>query len=68
MNSLIENLSRNDDVFFSQTAATLKAPENQTNYKQLQNTKTIDSKESQNKNTPGYFCNNEKESQKDKQE
>ena len=55
-------------MFFSQKAATLKTPENQTNYKQLQNTKTIDSKESQNKNTPGYFCNNEKESQKDKQE
>ena len=55
INSLIENLSRNDDVFFSQKAATLKTPENQTNYKQLQNTKTIDSKESQNKNTPGCF-------------
>ena len=46
---------------------TLTAPENQTNYEQLQNTKTIDSKESQNKNTPGCFCNKEKESQKDKQ-
>ena len=55
INSLIENLSRNDDVFFSQKAATPKTPENQTNYKQLQNTKTIDSKESQNKNTPGCF-------------
>ena len=68
INSLIENLSRNDDVFFSQKAATLKASENQTNYEQLQNTKTIDSKESQNKNTPRCFCNKEKESQKDKQE
>ena len=51
MNSLIENLSRNDDVFISQKTATLKAPENQTNYKQIQNTKTIDSKESQKKKT-----------------
>ena len=67
MNSLIENLSRNDDVFFSQTAATLKAPENQTNYKQLQNTKTIDSKKSQ-KNTSECFCDKQKESQKDKLE
>ena len=58
----------NGDVFFSQKATTLKASENQTNQEQLQNTKTIDSKASQNKNTPGYFCNNEKESQKDKQE
>ena len=33
--SLIANLSRNDDVFFSQKAATLKASENQTNYEQL---------------------------------
>ena len=34
VNSLIESLSRNDDVFFfSQKEATLKAPENQTNYK-----------------------------------
>ena len=48
INSLIENLCRNGDVFFSQKAETLKTPENQTNYKQLQNTKTIDSKESQN--------------------
>ena len=68
INSLIENLSRNDDAFFLQKTATLKTPENQTNYKQLQNTKTIQSKESQNKNTPGCFCNKEKESQKDKQE
>ena len=30
INSLIENLSRNDDVFFSQKAATLETPENQT--------------------------------------
>ena len=52
INSLIENLSRNDDVFFLQKAETLKTPENQTNYKQLQNTKTIKSKESQNENTP----------------
>ena len=35
INSHIENLSRNDDVFFSQKAATLKASENQTNYEQL---------------------------------
>ena len=68
INSLIENLSRNDDVFFLQRAATLKTPENQTNYKQIQNTKTIKSKESQNKNTPGCFWSKEKESQKDKQE
>ena len=68
INSLVENLYRNYDVFFSQKAATLKAPENQTNHKQLQNTETIDSKENQNKNTPGCFCNKEKESQKDKQE
>ena len=68
INFLTENLCINDDVFFSRKAATLKAPENQTNYKQLQNTKTIDSKESQNKNTPRCFCNKEKESQKDKQE
>ena len=54
-NSLIENLSRNDDAFFSPKAATLKASENQTNYEQLQNTKTIESKESQNKNSPGCF-------------
>ena len=60
INSLTENLSRNDDVFLSQKAATLKTPENQTNYKQLQNTKTIESKESQNKNTPGCFYNKEK--------
>ena len=64
INSLIENLSRNNDVFFSQKATTLKAPENQTNYKQLQNTKTIDSKESQNINTPGCFCNTDKKSVK----
>ena len=67
MNSLTENLSRNDDVFFSQTAATLKAPEHQTNYKQLQNTKTIDSKKSQ-KNTSECFCDKQIESQKDKLE
>ena len=54
--------------FFSQKSATLKASENQTNYKELQNTKTIDSKESQYKNTSVYFCNKKKESQKDKQE
>ena len=46
--------------FFMQMAATLKTPENQSNYKQLQNTKTIDSKESQDENTPGLFCNKEK--------
>ena len=55
-------------MFFSRKTATLKTPESQTNYKQLQNTKTIESKESQNKNTPGCFCNKEKESKKDKQE
>ena len=49
-------------------AAALKTHENQTNSKQLQNTKTIQSKESQNKNTPDCFCNKEKKSQKDKQE
>ena len=43
--------------FFSQKATTLKTLENQTNYKQLQNTKTIDSQESQNAKTPGCFCN-----------
>ena len=68
INSLIENRSRNDDIFFSQKAATLKASEHQTNYEQLQNTKTIDSKENQIKNAPGCFCNKEKESQKDKEE
>ena len=68
INSLIDNLSRNGDVFFSEKAATLKTPENRTNYKQLQNTKTIENKNSQNKNTPGCICNKEKESQKDKQE
>ena len=31
-------------------------------------TKTIDSKENQNKNTSGYFWNKEKESQNNKQE
>ena len=67
INSLIENLSRNDDVLFSQKTATLKTPANQTNYKQLQNTKNMESKESQNKNTPRCFCNKEKESQEDKQ-
>ena len=54
--------------FFSQKAATLKAFEKETNYEQLQNTKTIDSKESQNKNAPGCFFNKEKESQKVKQQ
>ena len=68
INSLIDNLSRNGDVFFSEKAATLKTPGNRTNYKQLQNTKTIENKNSQNKNTPGCICNKEKESQKDKQE
>ena len=52
IDSLTENISRNGDVFFSQKAATLNTPENQTNYKQLRNTKTIESKESRNKNTP----------------
>ena len=55
-------------MLFSKQEATLIAIENQTNYKQLQNTKTIDSNKNQNKNTPGCFCNKEKESQKDKQE
>ena len=68
MNSLIENLFRNDDIFFLQKTATLKASENQTNYEQLQNAKTIDSEESQNKSTPGCFCNKEKKNQKDKKE
>ena len=68
INSLKQNLFRNDDIFFSQKTATGKAPENQTNHDQLQNTKTIDSKKSQNKNTPGCFWNKEKDSQKDKQE
>ena len=49
INSLMKNLSRNDDVFFSQKAAILKASENETNYEQLKNTKTIDSKEIQSK-------------------
>ena len=56
----IINLSRNGDMSFSQKAATLETPENQGNYKQLQNTKTIESKESRNKNTRGCFCNKEK--------
>ena len=43
INSLTENLSRNDGVLFSKQAATPIASENQTNYKQVQNTKTIDS-------------------------
>ena len=71
MNSLTENLSRNDDVFFSLKAKNTKnkaTPENQSNYKKLQNTKAIESKESQNKNTPGCFSNKEKESKRDKQE
>ena len=55
INSLKQNLFRNDDIFFSQTTATGKSPENQTNHDQLQNPKTIDSKKSQNKNTPGCF-------------
>ena len=49
INSLTENLSRNSGVLFLQKAAILKALENQTNYKQLQNTKTIDSNEIQKK-------------------
>ena len=49
INSPMKNLSRNDDVFFSQKAAILKASENETNYEQLKNTKTIDSKEIQSK-------------------
>ena len=48
INTLKENLSRKDDLFNSQNAATLKSPENQTNYKQTQNTKIIESKEIQN--------------------
>ena len=66
INSLIENRSKIDDAFFSEKAATLKTPENQTNYKQLQNTKTIENKEGRNKNTPECFCNKEEESQKNK--
>ena len=54
-------------MFFSQKAATLKT-ENQTNHIHLQHIKTIDSKESQNKNTPGCFCNKEKKSEMDKHE
>ena len=54
-------------TMFSQKAATPKAPECQSNYKQLQNTKNIDSKESQNKSTPGCFYSKEKENQEDKQ-
>ena len=42
INSIVVNLSRNDDMIFSQKAATLKTLENQPNYKQLQNTKTIE--------------------------
>ena len=52
INSLIENLSRNEDVFFVKGCNT-KTPENQTNYRQLQNTKIIESKESQNKTLQG---------------
>ena len=52
----------------NEDAESVETPENQTNYKQLQNTKTIERKERQNKNTPECFCNKEKESQKDKQE
>ena len=55
-------------MIFSQKAATLKTPENQPNYKQLQNTKTIENQEIQNENTPRFFCNKERKSQKDKLE
>ena len=67
INSLIENISRNDDVFFSQKTATLETLENQTNYKQLKNIKSIKSRENQNKKTPECFCSNEKEIQNGKQ-
>ena len=55
-------------MIFSQKAATLKTPENQPNYKQPQNTKTIENQEIQNENTPRCFCNKERKSQKDKLE
>ena len=55
-------------MFFSQKAATLKTPENQTNCKQLQNTKAIEGKKSQNKYTSGRFCNKETKSRRRKQE
>ena len=67
INSLIENISRNEQRIFSQKTATLETLKNQTNYKQLKNIKSIKSRENQNKNTPRCFCNNEKESQKGKQ-
>ena len=53
--------------FFSQRTATVKSPESQNNSKQLQNTNTIDSKENQNKNTPGCVYNKEKENQTERQ-
>ena len=55
-------------MFFSQKAAALKTPENQTNYKQLQNTKAIEGKKSQNKYTSGRFSNKETKSRRRKQE
>ena len=68
LKSLIENLSRNDDVFFSQKVATLKVLKAKLITNNYKNTKTIERKESQNRNTPRCFSNKEKESQKDKQE
>ena len=67
INSLIENLSRNDDMFLLEKEATLRTPESQTNYKKLQNTKTIESKESHNKALQDA-SETKKKSQKDKQE
>ena len=67
INSLIENISRNEQRIFSQKTATLETLKNQTNYKQLKNIKSIKSRENQNKKTPECFCSNEKESQNGKQ-
>ena len=54
-------------MFLLQKEATLRTPENQTNYKKLQNTKTIESKESHNKALQDASAT-KKKSQKDKQE
>ena len=53
-------------MFFSQKAATLKTSEKETSYNNYKTQKP--SKASQNTNTPGCFCNKEKESQIEKQE
>ena len=45
INSLIENISRNERRIFSQKTATLETLKNQTNYKQLKNIKSIKSRE-----------------------